>query len=234
MLVARLRKVEEDFEHFRRGWDTHLPTILDALARNSREAGLSEEAHLRIDTLWRNVDRLALRLDVGLDAMQAKRTEEESETASSPNELRLHLRNGDAVLKGFVDVDLSATESLPPYDGTATQIVIGVGVDIGSDDKASARLLSWVFGALAPRGVVEIHRRSIEDVLSAVERGVLSARQAKRLANGDLPLSAADPGGAALKASMQALGFNDVRTAPVKSGVGILLTATRASAGLAS
>ena len=227
-MVERLGRAEAQLETLRHGWDAHLPAILEGLSKTSGDAGLAEEAHQRIDAMRRDLDRATARLDAGLSTLRINHvgTGDNLSSAGS-NELRVHIRNGGPKPVGYLAVDLAADASLPSEHEAATSVVVAPSVDFGPGDVHARQLLGRLLSILAPRGVIQVERLSLEDIFNAVENGAMSAQQARDMLALGHQLSQLTPTIATLKTLMLEVGFDDVRVTLGEKGIGSVITATR-------
>lgn len=227
-LINRVARAEAQLETLRNGWDAHLPAILESLSKVSGDAGLAEEAHYRIDAVRRDLDRATARLDAGLSSIRLSHvTLTSSSDTPGSNELRLHIRNGGPALAEHFAVDLAVGGAIPSEPEAATSIVVASSVDFGPDDDHAKALLDRLLILLAPRGIIHIQRRSLEDIFNAVESGVLNARQARDMLGLNHQLAPSAHTTVNLKSLMVEAGFKNVRIVPDSEGIGSVITATR-------
>jgi len=251
---ARLTSLEGRVERLQAGWNQHLPGLLSSVTLAVSEARGADRVHARIDALREDMDRLTVRLDLGLLDLKARLEQPASPGSGGgahilsmgavaealAGELKLQFIAGDAAKPGFIVVAraaasgvdaVSADGALPFGLGRAREIVVEAGYPLGADENATRALVSQWFDLLEAGGRITIHRFDMLEMIGALSDGSLTFDDARASLTNAPPL--ASPAGLsadALKAVATACGLREVRITRGKTDVGLTLQARRPAA----
>lgn len=234
----RIAELEAALERLSRGWEQHLPQLLDTVSIARDEARSANQVHDRLDAMRQDMDRLSERLDLNLMEMRRlisrekapsdiRILSEESIARAVVDGLKLHFLRGDLPLAEFinvateegpgVDVLAVAGAALPFGEGLAREIVVARGYDLGGESAEVVFRNFWKL--LVPGGKLRIDRFDLGVAPEAIARGDLKPQALSEIVgdNGRAP-SSARPDIGALRELARSAGFTSLRV--INDGAG--------------
>ena len=157
---ARLIELENRFERLQRGWNQHIPGLLDSMSDALDAAHHAEDGHRRIDSIREDLDRLSSRLEIHLLDVRSSRQAGYGEVGH-PLGVTLSLAEPEGVI--FV----STTRDLQVAPGSIGAIAVSAAFKFESDGEGLDEMLAQWSDLLAPDGQIEIQRFHLVDMLEA-------------------------------------------------------------------
>lgn len=156
----RLVELENRFDRLQRGWNQHIPGLLDSMSDALDAAHHAEDGHRRMDAVREDLDRLASRLELHLIEMKSSR---QDRTPAIRDCLGVTFAMADD--RGMV---LSrCARDVPVIPGSIQTIAVDPGFEIAREDEGLDETLAEWFGLLALGGRLEIKRFRLLEMLEA-------------------------------------------------------------------
>ena len=147
----RIIELENRFERLQRGWNQHIPSLLDSMSDALDAAHRAEDGHRRMDAIREDLDRLSSRLELHLIDAQSSRSGLSGEIRNMAGvTLMMAGRKGVILAPSALD--------LPVRPGSIDLISVDASFGLpGEVEGLDAILVGW-FALLAPDGQLKIDR----------------------------------------------------------------------------
>ena len=167
----RIIELENRFERLQRGWNQHIPSLLDSMSDALDAAHRAEDGHRRMDAIREDLDRLSSRVELHL-------INEQSSRRGLSGEIR-NLSGVKLMMAGRKGVILAPSAlDLPVKPGSIDLISVDASFRFPCEGHGLDEILAAWCALLAPDGRLEIDRFHLIDMLestapSAVDFGAL-------------------------------------------------------------